>query len=124
MRIKMMEPPAALARGRELPYALVRALSAETLGPTPAEIPVGELLEARFFSQTEEIRIFQRDGVLESVVLEEDGSETFLDQTYEIANPDFGSRITVRSYLNFDEDGQAYWGHTRLTDWRGGTKDA
>ena len=124
MKIITMEPSAALAKGRALPYALVRGLSAETLGPTPAEIPLEELLEARFFSPTEEIRIFRRDGALEAAALEEDGSETFWDQTYEIANPDFGARITVRSYLDVDEDGQAYWGHARLTDWRGGTEDA
>ena len=61
---------------------------------------------------------------LEAAALEEDDGETFWDQAYEIANPDFGARITVRSYLDFDEDGQAYWGHARLTDWKGGTEDA
>ena len=124
MRIITMAPSAALAKGRALPYALVRTLSTETLGPVSAEIPLEELLEARFFSPAEEVRIFRRDGALEAVALEEDGGETFWDQVYEIANPDFGARITVRSYLDFDEDGQAYWGHARLTDWKGGTEDA
>ena len=95
-----------------MPYALVRTLSTETLGPAPVEISPEELLEVRFFSPAEEIRIFQRDGVLEAAALEEDGDETFWDQAYEIANPDF------------DEDGQAYWGHARLMDWKGGMEDA
>lgn len=124
MKIITMEPSAALVKGRALPYALVRTLSWETLGPTSVEIPLEELLEARFFSPTEEIRIFRRGDALEAAALEEDDGETFWDQAYEIANPDFGTRITVRSYLDVDEDGQAYWGHARLTDWKGGTEDA
>lgn len=124
MKIVTMKPPAAIEKGMEMPYALVRTLSTETLGPAPVEISPEELLEVRFFSPAEEIRIFQRDGVLEAAALEEDGDETFWDQAYEIANPDFGSQITVRLYLDFDEDGQAYWGHARLMDWKGGMEDA
>lgn len=123
MKMRTMEPLEALAEGQSLPFALIRSLSAETLGITPIEIRLEELLEARFFSRRKEIRIFRKDGVLQAVMLEEDGAESFLDRVYEIANPDLGSRITVRTYMESDEDGQAYWSHSRLTDWKGGGAD-
>lgn len=124
MKMRTMEPLEALAEGQSLPFALIRSLSAETLGTTPAEICLEELLEARFFSHKQEIRIFRQGGELQAAALHDDGDEIFLDQEFEIANPTFGTRVTVRMYMKFDEDGQAYWKHFRLIDWKGGCANA
>lgn len=119
MRIRAMEPAAAAAEGNKLPFAMIRSLSSESLGQTPVEVHLDELLEDRFFSQDKEIRIFQSDGRLQAIVLEEDGGDLFQDREYKIENPEFGSCITVRTYMGFDEDGQAYWGHARPIRWKG-----
>ena len=119
MRAETMAPQEALARGRELPYALVRSLSAVTLGPTPQEIRADELLEARFFSREEEIRVFRQDGELRAAALRDADGERAVDRTYRVANPALGTEITVRTYLDFDEDGQAYARAARLMDWKG-----
>lgn len=124
MKLNTMEPLEALAEGNSLPFALIRSLSAETMGRTPAEIRLEELLEASFFSKDQEIRIFRQGGELRAVALKDDGNGMFLDRDYEIANPAFGTRVTVRTYMEFDEDGQAYWKHFRLMDWKGGGVNA
>lgn len=124
MKMRTIEPLEALAEGQSLPFALIRSLSAETLGTTPAEIRLEELLEARFFSQKQEIRLFRQDGELQAAALQDDGNEMFLDREFEIANPTFGTHVTVRMYMEFDEDGQAYWKHFRLMDWKGGGANA
>ena len=122
MSIEIMEVPSALRAGAQLPFALVRSISEVTLGATPSAVQEEDLLEARFFSADEEIRVFRQNGVLQAAARREAGDERFLDRTYEISNPKFGSQLTIRSYMDFDEDGQAYWNGFRLIDWEGGVQ--
>ena len=119
MTAQTMEVQMALERGAQLPFALVRLLSAAVLGPAPSAVDETDLLEVRFFSAKEEIRVFRRNGALQAVLCRENGGERFADRTYQIANPEFGTQITVRTYLDFDEDGQGFWSGSRLVDWRG-----
>ena len=119
MREEILAPREALERGSRLPYALVRRLSGASLGPTPGEIPAEELLEARFFSDREEIRVFRYGGALRAAALADDAGDRYADRTYPIANRAFGAEITVRTYLDFDGDGQAYWSAQRLVAWKG-----
>ena len=123
MSVEVMDVQTALERGVKLPCALVRSLSAVSLGPVPAEISTEDLLEARFFSAEEEIRLFRRDGTLRAARVADAPGEIYADQDCEIANPALGAGITVRTFMEFDGDGQAYWGHSRLKDWRGGAEN-
>ena len=43
MNLETLEVPAALERGRTLPFACVRTLSAVTLGKTPVRVGTEEL---------------------------------------------------------------------------------
>ena len=119
MKVAAMALQDAMAQGEKLPYLLARSLSKVTLGPAAGNLETADLTEARFFSAIEEIRIFRQDGALHAVSLREEDGELYADHTYEISNKDFGDRITVRSCLGFDEDGQAYWSGERLAGWKG-----
>lgn len=123
MKVDVLAINDALARGEKLPYLLVRSLSKVTLGHAAGNLDTADLTEARFFSEKEEIRIFRQDGELHAVSLQEEDGELYVDHTYEISNKDFGTQITVRSCLGFDEDGQACWSGRRLVNWMGGNAD-
>ena len=120
MKVDVLVIDDALAQGEKLPYLLARSLSKVTLGPAAGNLDTADLTEARFFSEKEEIRIFLLDEELHAVSLQEENGEMYVDHTYDISNKDFGSQITVRSCLGFDEDGQACWSGERLIDWKGG----
>ena len=120
MKVDVLVIDDALAQGEKLPYLLARSLRKVTLGPAAGNLDTADLTEARFFSEKEEIRIFLLDGELHAVSLQEENGEMYVDHTYDISNKDFGSQITVRSCLGFDEDGQACWSGERLIDWKGG----
>lgn len=116
MKAVVMTPQEALDQGKRFPYALVRTLSQVTLGPTGDVGETRDLLEVRFFSDSSEIRIYRQDGDLRAVRLQDDGT-IYVDREYSVSNKKFGKRITVRFYMDFDEDGQAYWSGDRLVDW-------
>ncbi len=117
---KILSPEDALKRGQCLPFALLRTFSAMSLGPTPETLPdTEEILEARFFSRDEEIRLFRDDGILKAVSLRETPDARVLKNEYEIGNQALGKSLTVREILDFDEDGQAYIALSRLSDWKG-----
>ena len=112
----------ALERGRKLPYALIRSFSRVTLGPTPENVDLSELIEARFFHEVEEVRLFRDETGLQAVCLTSDESDITIDKRCELVNKSvLGRSITVQEILDFDEDGQAYIACTRLTGWEGET---
>lgn len=115
-----LEANKALEQGLSLPYALVRSLSEVTLGFTPTSVDLDELLEARFFSEREEIRIFQGEEGLQAVRLPDVEGGTALPVTCKLMNSIFGSEISLCREVSFDEDGQAYVSGLRLTGWKGG----
>lgn len=91
------------------------------LGPTPAEVNTEELVEARFFDEHCEIRIFCRDGALSAARLEEEPGDKILRNEYLLDNPKFGISVTECRCLDTesDEDGQAFIAAVRLAGWRG-----
>ena len=110
----------ALAYCKALPYALIRSLSSVSLGPTPGEPPMlDELLEARFFDEKQEVRLFHCNGVLYAARLVFEEGDSWIDKTYEVENKDLGEQVTVRHFLAFDEDGQCYISTSCLTGWKG-----
>ena len=107
----------ALERGRTLSWALVRSLSQVKLGPVPAQIDLEELIVARFFSATEEIRLFRADRQWQTAQLICEPEDCTLERICRIRNHEFGGSITVSSTLEADEDGQMNIVCTRLTGW-------
>ena len=110
MKSEVLTVEDALERGRVLPWALVRSLSAVVLGPVPEKIQTEELMEARFFDSREEIRIFRLTEGPEDVVIR---------RTYAVENPEFGKAITVCYFVEADEDGQCRLSSARLAGWEG-----
>lgn len=119
MKTETLTVQEALDRGQALPWALVRSLSEVTLGRTPAVIDREELIEARFFSPGEEIRVFRANGVWMAARLEGEPEDAQITRTYDIENPRFGAAITVCYTMEADEDGQNYLATARLTGWEG-----
>lgn len=109
------------AKGKSVvfPFVLVRELSRVWLGETEkAEIAWGEATELRFFNDTAELRFFGTAGRLQAVLLEDVAEDTCHDRTFPLAhNGAFGQKLTVREYLDYDEDGQLYVKATRLKGW-------
>lgn len=121
MKIEKVSPEKALERGRTLPFALVRCYSSVTLGKTPADVDTDQLLEARFFDATHEVRLFRQEGGLRAVACEQEVGDDYLEEQYELVNEKrFGKTLTVRHDLSADEDGQTYVASTRLAGYEGG----
>lgn len=120
MKTESLTVQEAMERGQDLPWVWVRCLSQVALGPALSDIDREELIEARFFSTEEEIRIFRSCGQLCSVRLCGEPEDNTLERTYQIANKQkFGETITVCYTLEADEDGQVSLGTARLTGWEG-----
>lgn len=118
MKYEQIQVHEALTAGCALPYALLRFLSRVTLGCTPPQVPEDELLEARFFSSEQEIRVFPGEDGMQAVRLSAEPTDRVLEETYQIENRQFGGSLTVARVLDWDEDGQAYVAATRLTGWK------
>lgn len=119
MKTETLSVQEALEQGRALPWALVRSFSEVTLGAAPAGIDPEELIEARFFSAGEEIRVFRADGRLRAARLRGEPDDAQITRTYAIGNPRFGKTVTVCCLMEADEDGQTNLTTVRLTGWEG-----
>ena len=113
-----MEVNNAISSGLALPWALIRELSCVTLGSTPAEINKDELLEACFFSPTEEVQIWREDGKRHSAMISDEEGDKAIVKQYRIESPEFGYMLETKRYVAFDEDGQAFVAGSRLCGWR------
>lgn len=109
----------AVSLGLQQPFAYITRLSEVTVGSTPAELSLEELLEARFFGPDREIRIWQEGDGFCALAVEEEAQDEYLDQPRAIRSSRFGRTLTLRRYLAYDEDGQAYIRDTRLVHWEG-----
>jgi len=118
MKKETMEVRQALEQGAKLPYALVQTLSGVTLGVPETEPDTALLTRARYFSETQEIRIFRRDGVLCAVRLTAEPDDRLIRKTFRVASPQFGGEVSLCQCLASDEDGQTYIETTRLTGWK------
>lgn len=110
----------ALTEGQKLPYALIHSLSGVTLGRTPERVEKTELLEARFFDASQEIRVFVRDGRLCGARLTHAEGDKELMQTKKLIGGKFSGSVTLCRVLGADEDGQTYFAATRLAGWTDG----
>lgn len=109
----------ALEIGKAMPYAMFTHLSKVTLGKTPTVVSLDELIEARFFGGNGEIHIFTENGEPKAVhITDEENDSRFppIDREYTLLS-NFGKKLTVRQYIDFDNEGQAYIKAVRLLGW-------
>ncbi len=118
MKVEQISVQDAMKQGLKLPFAFIRTLSSVTFGKTPGE-PGTDILEARFFDASQEIRVFETDAQLAAVKKTAEQDDVGSCLTYEIQNRKFGRSFTVFQTYGFDEDGQAFIADTRLTGWKG-----
>lgn len=119
MKRENLSVQAALERGATLPFVLLRTWDKVHLGRTPDTLPpVEELVEARFFDERQEIRLFRQDRDLRAVSLTGEPEDRTLEETYEL-EPSFGKTLTFCRLLEQDDDGQTVFAATRLSGWEG-----
>lgn len=118
MKIESLTIETALSLGQSLPWAFVRSLGSVTLAATPVSIQLNELLEARFFAEEQEIRLFQKDGVLCAVRLTQEANDDPITEVHLVEHPNFRGELTVCQDLDADEDGQMFLSSTRLSNWK------
>ncbi|WP_291236803.1 hypothetical protein [Frisingicoccus sp.] len=109
----------ALEIGKAMPYAMFTHLSKVTLGKTPTVVSLDELIEARFFGGNGEIHIFTENGEQKAVhITDEENDSRFppIDREYTLLS-NFGKKLTVRQYIDFDNEEQAYIKAVRLLGW-------
>ena len=115
--IEKLEIAAARDRIGGLSYATVQGISEYRIGKAAdlKDIDEAECIEARFFSEAEEIRFFRKDDGLNAVKIS-DGDAEYMDEDYIMADKfaSVGKSVTLRKYLEEDEDGQVFVAATRL----------
>ncbi len=126
MRQECLNVQQALEEGRKMPYALIRQLSRVQLGPVPEQMPdLSEILEARFFDDQQEIRLFRREDGLHGARLTLEETDHWIDREETVENPELGGELSVRYVLDFDdEDGQCSVKTFCLTGWKEGSSHA
>ena len=105
-------------------FALIYTYSSpKYLGENNAgSIDWSELVDARFFGEEGELHVFRNeDNELEMVELSDSvEQENFNERFEDFERPlerGYGKSITIREYINFDEDGQAVVVCTRLKNY-------
>ncbi len=76
-----------------------------------------ECLEAYFFDETKMLHVFEYDGQLKAVEVEDENPEHISLKKY-VLQPKFGKLgkyLMVKEYLTYDEDGQVVVSLTRLS---------
>lgn len=116
---KEMEAGEAYQKINEYRYALIYMISDIAFGKTEElELPDWEeCQEARFFSEDQELHIFELDGEKTAVEIVDDGAEEDVcDKKFQLDKrfSGDGNLLCVREYLAYDEDGQVFVKLTRL----------
>lgn len=94
-------------------------LKAMTDGQAPS---LEQLIEARLFSETGELHLFQREDDWCAVSVDETGKAEYINELRPLSK-EFqkeGNKLCIRKYISYDEDGQAFVALTRLYGVRGG----
>lgn len=77
------------------------------------------LLEARIFSNEKEIHVFTYDDELRAVLTEHEKDDHVIERK-QLLRRRFGKTVTVRHYVGYEEDGQAFIQKTVLCGYEGG----
>lgn len=105
-----LDPKEAISIGSTMPFALINTYDSLTIGKTFVPDP-DEMLEARFFDESGEIRIFRRDDELCACQITDEPGDNVIDESFCLKDL---STVTIRKYISFDDDGQAYIAYSRI----------
>ena len=101
----------------ESPYAYIKNMSSMHLGKNaPALIDTDQLLEGRFFDTDREIRLIREAGELKAFSFTAEEHDDFIPTEGKPLDG-FGSSFKKRSYISYDDDGQAYVSAVCLAGW-------
>lgn len=78
----------------------------ELLPVDKTELSFDNLIEARVFSRDKELHIYEDDGLHAVETDFEEGDDCF--EETQMLRGRFGKEITLRHYVAYDKDGQAY----------------
>lgn len=119
INIEKMELDTAKEMAGSLKYASIQTVSGYSIGKASgfADINEKETMDARFFSESEEIRFFRKNNCITAVKIS-DGDAEYIDENVALGEKfsTVGRFVTVRKYLEADEDGQMFVSATRLVD--------
>ena len=109
----------AVERGKTMQYGLIHYLSEVVFKPADEikEVNLEECLEARFFKEDEEIRIFRKNESLVAKHIKDIGPQSDSEIVFYNLDNAFrkmGRKVGVKEYYKKDEDGQAIVTLTRL----------
>lgn len=75
-----------------------------------------QLLEARIFTKNKELHLFYCEDELRAVVTTEEAEDDPIEEI-QLLMERFGHSITLRHYIDYEQDGQAYIKQTVLCDY-------
>ena len=119
-RKEMLTGEEAIQRVGFYPYALVYNMSSLYFGKVEeiGSLDWEECMEARFFSEQEELHLFHRGEQMVGAVIGDSDDQGVILRSYQLDAPwcsSYGKTVLVKEYLEEDEDGQVYVSATRLT---------
>ena len=109
----------AYQKVKDYEYALLYMISSVNLCRTEEleSVDWDECMEARFFSDKEEMHIFECDGQMMAVEVKDSGEKKDTIVKKYPMNQKFqgvGDKLCVKEYITYDEDGQMQVALTRL----------
>ena len=107
-------------RIREYSYSLIYMLDGIKVNREPvSSVDWEECMEARFFGEKGELRIWRDGSDYQAAEVTQNGE--YINEDYEIAKryQDAGKKLSVRKYIDYDSDGQAFVKSTLLYNLEG-----
>lgn len=99
-------------------YAWIQRIASVSIGDIKGDVELDDLIEARFFNENKEMHFFFDGEKLCAVETSLEDSETEGDgkvfDEKQMLRERFGKSVTIRSYIDYDEDGQAYVAYSAL----------
>lgn len=80
------------------------------------ELDLDTLLELRAFNNNKELHIFWFEDEFRAVMTVKENEDCFYEEK-QLLRKKFGDYITMRHYISYQEDGQAYISNTAICDY-------
>lgn len=122
MKTRSLNLEEAFGLALELPFFYQRNFSSLSLGENPKTITEASLpqcFQLLFFDESREIRFFLHENQWKSLEISQEPEDEVIASVYPIQNKIYGKTITLKKFLDYDEDGQCYVKATTLSGWEG-----
>lgn len=108
--------------GKNYPDALIYCMSSLYVGKTGEfSDKVEEIVEARFFDEKQELHIFWQDEQIKGCQVRDEEGDTIIKKEWDILEgKKKNSKMYVKQFIEYDEDGQAMITKTCLAKIREG----